>query len=154
MATLESGTHIPPEILGLIISKFQDRNKLANLSLVSHLWHRLAFPVLWYEVQLLGPSHLDKFATHIQSELPDNFFSVSVHLRALYISLGGASLDRDLLIRFQEIIPKLSFLTHLTWSEYVLHEAFLLQTFQQSCRALRSVDLHDIGHSTDIGRSN
>lgn len=148
MATLASGTYIPSELISLIISHIHSRKHLIGISLVSHVWQRLAFPVLWYEVELTEHSHMDRFIIQIQSEPDDPELRISQHLRLLFVH---RSVESGLIINFQQIIPKLSVLKHLTWRGQFPYNVPIFETFQQSCPTLRSFDINYGGMSPLTG---
>lgn len=141
MATLGSGIYIPSELIGLILWNIQSRKHLINVSLVSHQWQSLAFPVLWHEVQLMKPSQMESFIHKVESEAFDSNLRISLHLCLLSVLQSHESdLDHDLTVRFQQIIPKLISLKHLSCYGYFLMNAPFFPTFQQCCPDLRSID--------------
>lgn len=140
MATLAFGADIPPELISIILSHIHSRKHLVRISLVSRAWQRLAFPALWHEVQITAPPHMEQLVSQLQSEPNDRGHCISQHLNLLFVRLI-TDLDGDLLARFQQIIPKMAFLKHLTWEDGSPNAVPVLRTFQQSCGALRSVDL-------------
>ncbi|KAF8601255.1 hypothetical protein BDV93DRAFT_236587 [Ceratobasidium sp. AG-I] len=146
MATLASGIYIPAELFGLILSNIQSRKRLIDVSLVSHSWQRLAFPLLWHEVQLMKPSQMEQFTAKLQSEAPESNLRISLHVSLLYVRRADDSdLDRDLMVRFQQIIPKLVSLKHMSWHGFFPGDVPIFRTFQQSCTTCRSVELNYAG---------
>ncbi|KAF8601254.1 hypothetical protein BDV93DRAFT_236576 [Ceratobasidium sp. AG-I] len=142
MATLTSGIFIPSELIGLILSNISSRKHLIDVSLVSHSWQRLALPVLWQKVQLMKSSQMENFIKKLESEVLDTDLRISLHVSQLHVGRAHDSdLDRDLMVRFQQIIPKMVSLKHMSWRGYFPGGVPVFQTFQQSCPALRSIDL-------------
>ncbi|KAF8601257.1 hypothetical protein BDV93DRAFT_236638 [Ceratobasidium sp. AG-I] len=146
MTTLASGTYFPSQLIGLILSNVLSRKQLINMSLVSRSWQRLAFPVLWYQVQLTQKNQMEKLVVMLETEPDNSDLRISVHLRSLRIGLPSpTTLGPNLMLRFEQLIPKLAFLTHLTWSRHLSEGTSIFQAFQQCCPMLRSVNLYEVG---------
>lgn len=144
MAALAPGVYIPLELIRKILSNIESRQQLINISLVSHLWQRLVFPILWYEVCPKSPSQIEKLVAQIEAESVDPELCISAHICVLHVSHALHVFrpgDKDQLIRFQQIIPKMSSLTHLTWGGRSPDRVQTIQKFQQYCPKIRSIDL-------------
>lgn len=148
MATLVSGTYIPSELIGLIISYIRSPKHLISISLVSRAWQQLAYPVLWYQVELMGPSAMERFITAIQSEPEDPSQRVSQYLRVLFVL---RAMESYVMADFRRIIPKLSTLKHLTWHANFPIDLPIFEEIRKYCPGIRSFDFNYGGISPLTG---
>jgi hypothetical protein len=143
------GSRFPNEIIVLLIGFIIDQETLSAISLVSRLFHRLAFPLAHHTVCFERATRVEDFISIVLSEKEEAPLRISQALRCLVFhnELNCVEeleqLDENLVEQFRAIIPKLSGLEHLTWnvSDYP-KDPTLFTDFQHWCPSLRSIEMY------------
>jgi hypothetical protein len=146
----------PNEILVLLVAFTNDQETLSAISLVSRLFHRLAFPLAHHTVCFQRASRVEEFVEIVLSEREEAPLRISQTLRRLVfhneLNCVEETLYKILVDQFRAIIPKLSGLEHLTWnvSDYP-EEPTLFTDFQHWCPNLRSIEMYAYYSGPDQG---
>jgi hypothetical protein len=138
----------PNEILALFIAH-ADPDSLPAISLVSRLFHQLAFPLVHCSVSFKRTSRIKQFVRIVKEEDESAPLRVSQALRRLSFCRelnrsSEQSIDEfeDVIIEFKAIVPKLIGLEHLSWTTAYYHElTSLCLDFRRWCPRLHSVEM-------------
>jgi hypothetical protein len=146
MATLKSNLHIPVEVLSLVLTYIDDVSDLSKVSLASRAWYQLVFPELHLAMLLGKDSHFEMLTARLESESTEDSMRIGYCLRSLLIELPYSFLDSDqgrpLVLRFQQVLPKLGRLQHLGWTCINLPRSLnIFESFRDSCPQLRRLSL-------------
>ena len=137
---------LPNEVLTNVLSYLNLRG-LASASLVSKPWQALAFPPLYYSVNLAVPSHLQLIAKRV-SEEEENKTQLSVRpsVRELVIDQkhkrfrGEKEIHEENLEHLSTLLPKLSRLQRFIWDlPFVPRDPEVIELLQTECPSLTSV---------------
>jgi hypothetical protein len=133
---------LPTEIVALFVT-YADSDTLPAVSLVSYLFHQLAFPLVHYSISFKQTSRIKEFITIVQGEDEIALLRISQAVRCLtFASELDKSIDEDLIIKFRTIIPKLIQLESLTWGvEKYNGPTALFSDFQRWCSRLWSIQM-------------
>jgi hypothetical protein len=141
---------LPNEVLALCITCTEDTDTLLVLSLVSRLFHLLVFPLIHHTVSFKQAWRIKAFTETVKSEEENSLLRISQALRWLIFDselnesspLSGTPIDKDLIVEFRSIIPKLIKLEHLRWGVEFYHgSTALFPDFQHWCPQLRSLEI-------------
>ncbi|KAG8741236.1 hypothetical protein FRC10_003158 [Ceratobasidium sp. 414] len=136
---------LPIELLRLILESTED---LSALSLASHQFHQLSFPLIYHTLEFSRDTRVKEFIDLVSDEDVGAPLRISRVLRSLivvgkYVGYRHTTpFNEDLVAEFRLIIPKLINLQHLTWhiSTQPRNPDFFVD-FQRCCTKLRSLDL-------------
>jgi len=142
MSDYSALVRLPTEILGMIIT-LTSQTDLSALSLVSHSFQRLAFPLKHYTIVLRKTPRIEQLILLIESKSEDAVLGIGQVLRCLTLDTEICELDGKLIPRFREIIPKLTGIEHLAWKVRGYPECMeFFEDFRRWCPRLNSVDLN------------